>query len=195
MRISVWSHRAASQRRSPEIARDLLRRAIVEHVGHEVPVEHHPGLPPKVEGLAVSLSRTEDVAMCAVAGCEAIGIDVEQLKPWDQLAEIASLIDHAEPGDARELLALWTRKEALSKALGTGLPDDVRTLETPQDPSEIGAWRRSGGWLWLGCPCEDGCVASLVIGNSGPDDRGTVDITESRQTESGVRVWTISPRL
>jgi|GEM_PF-6802621 len=195
MRISVWSHRAPNQRRSPEIARDLLRRAVAEHVRRDVPVLHRPGRAPAVRDVAVSLSRSDDVAMCVVADSGAVGIDVERLRPWEDLADMASLIGYAVPRDAPGLLALWTCKEALAKALGTGLPDDVRTLETPQDPPEAKTWARSNGWLWVGCPCEAGCVAALVVASAGPDGHGTVDITELRQSDADLRAWTMTPRL
>lgn len=132
--------------------------------------------------------------MCAVARCAAIGIDVERLRPWHELADMASLVGESSPGDAQGLLALWTRKEAIAKALGTGLPDDVRTLKTPKNPPETGEWVRERERLWIGCPCVEGCVASLVLGQPGPDARGMVGITETRSDEPGLRGWSIALR-
>lgn len=157
-------------------------------------MQHQPGLAPTVDGLAGSLSRTDDTAVCAVAESESIGIDVERLRPWEELADMASLIGHSMPGDARGLLALWTRKEALAKALRTGLPDDVREFEVPAEQLEPGYWQRRDGWLWIGCPCEDGCVASLVVELAGSDECGTCDVVEAELNEQDVRAWSIELR-
>ncbi len=146
------------------------------------------------DGLAVSLSRTDDLAMCAVADTGPVGIDVERLKPWDHLRDIAPLVTDASPSDARDLLSVWTRKEALAKAMGVGLPDDVRTLEVPTESPEPGRWLRRDGWLWIGCPCEDSCVASLVIGQAGPDESGTCTVVEAQLHEPNVRSWSIEVR-
>ncbi len=101
------------------------------------------------------------------------------------------LMTKAKPTDAREVLALWTRKEAFAKATGMGLPDDVRDLEVPEASLEVGTWIRADGWLWVGCPCEDGCVASLVVKSPGPDGQGGFDCLEPRVRERGVRVWSL----
>lgn len=129
--------------------------------------------------------------MCVVAECGAVGIDVERLRAWDELADIAPMVGVSSSGDARELLSLWTRKEALAKALGTGLPDDVRSLAVPSRMPALGTWIRTNGWLWIGCPCVDGYVASLVLEHPGPDAYGAVDITETRIDEPGLRAWSL----
>lgn len=129
--------------------------------------------------------------MCVVAECGAVGIDVERLRPWTELADMASMVSYSSPDNARELLSLWTRKEALAKAIGTGLPDDVRTLRVPERSLDVGAWAREDGWLWIGCPCEDGCVAALVLEHPGPDAYDSVDLTEIRTAETGLRAWSL----
>jgi hypothetical protein len=123
-----------------------------------------------------------------------VGVDVERLRPWEELADIAPLISETPPLDARDLLTLWTRKEALAKAMGVGLPDDVRAMDVPLGPLDPGQWRRRDGWLWIGCPCEDDCVVSLVIGQKGPDGQGPCDVVELEFDEAGTRVWSIQVR-
>lgn len=129
--------------------------------------------------------------MCVVAECGAVGIDVERLRAWEELADMASMVGDSSPDDARELLSLWTRKEALAKALGTGLPDDVRSLAVPSRTPARDTWIRSNGWLWIGCPSEDGSVSALVLKHLGPDAYGTVGLTETRTDQSGVRAWSL----
>ncbi|MEQ8316110.1 MAG: 4'-phosphopantetheinyl transferase superfamily protein [Phycisphaerales bacterium] len=180
MRISVWSQRAPDQRRKPKLARELLRQAVALEAGEERHVAHEDGRAPAVDGLSVSLSRAEGLAMCAVSDCEAIGLDVEQLRPWTELADMATLVSDPPPRDARSLLELWTRKEALAKAMGTGLLDDVRALAVPDRSPAIGEWMRRDGWLWIGCPCEKHHVAALVVRHPGDDAEGGYDVFEMR---------------
>ncbi|MEO1279483.1 MAG: hypothetical protein AAFV77_11060, partial [Planctomycetota bacterium] len=96
----------------------MLRRAVAEHAGREIAVEHRAGRAPLVPGLSVSLSRTDDAAMCAVTERPAIGIDVERMRPWSELEDIARDIAHEPINDALLVLERWTRIEALSKAMG-----------------------------------------------------------------------------
>lgn len=181
MRMSVWSQRAPEQRAKPNLARDLLRQAVELEAGEERPVVHNEGRAPFVDGLSVSLSRADGLAMCAVSDFAAIGIDVEPLRPWSELADMASLVSDSPPQDPRSLLDLWTRKEALAKAMGTGLPDDVRELRVPERSPGICEWIRRDGWLWIGCPCEKRHVASLVVRHAGDDAEGGYDMFEMRE--------------
>lgn len=144
-----------------------------------------------VDGLSASVARSGDVGVCAVGACEALGIDVEAIAPLPDWRDIAPLVDPSRPADAGQLLQTWTRKEALAKAMGIGLPDDMRTLAVPAEPIEPGRWLRVDGWLWVGCPCEDGCVASLVVREPGPDQAGTASITERERSDPRERSWSI----
>lgn len=156
--------------------------------GSPVSVNHRSGFTPRAEGFALSLSRSEDAAMCAVSRGAPVGIDVERLRSWPELDEMAALIDHGAAQDAQGLLELWTRKEALAKAMGTGLPDDVRLLRVPQQHVEAGSWLREAGWLWIGCPCEPGHVASLVVRSEREDGRGSLELGGPCH-EAGAIVW------
>lgn len=159
-------------------------------MGEPAEIVHSPGRAPIVDGAAVSLSRTDDIAMCAVARADAIGVDVERLRPWAELADMAPLLSDQPPQNAGDLLSLWTRKEALAKAMGVGLPDDVRGLRVPARPPAVCEWMRRDGWLWIGCPCEEGAVASLVVRHEGDDAEGTCDMIEMRE-KPAIRIWSL----
>lgn len=194
--ILVWSMLGPARRSEPQAARLALTAAVGAYTGlpaaHTV---HEPGRAPRVvgaSGVVASVSRAEGVAMGVVSTSLAVGIDVEVPSRASWVQEIAGLIGAIPGTPANEVLALWTRKEALAKAMGTGLPDDVRTLAVPHVAIEPGRWFRVDGWLWIGCPCEAGRVASLVVRDPGPDEAGTAPIIEREPCEPGVRSWSIA---
>ncbi len=97
------------------------------------------------EGWHFSLSRTADFAVSAVSRDGPVGIDCEAVTPR---AAIADLLDYAcSPEETADMhgvegaeriaafFRIWTRKEAVAKALGLGLhlPFDTFTV-----------WRRDG---------------------------------------------------
>jgi 4'-phosphopantetheinyl transferase len=90
-----------------------------------------------------NLSHSEDLAVVAVSFGSMLGVDVEQVREmpdWPQMAhqffsdaEIA-VIERMPPYDASVMfLRFWTRKEALLKAMGTGLQDDLSSFCTVAD--------------------------------------------------------------
>ena len=88
-----------------------------------------------------SVSHSGRHGLIAVAGPGRVGVDVEELVP---LRGLELLVDSVlSPGErdgissanltgrTRDFLRLWTIKEALVKALGTGLSLDVAAFEVP----------------------------------------------------------------
>ncbi len=76
----------------------------------------------------VSRSGTAGLAAAAVCGSGAVGIDVERVNPDVVDDSLLDIVLHPEerrdmPGSdiGRRFYSLWTRKEAVLKALGTGL--------------------------------------------------------------------------
>lgn len=114
---------------------------------HGPPRLERPDLP-----IAVSISRTAGRGVLALRAGTAVGIDIEALRPVsdtldDHLARITltpaereALLD-APPGPLRNVLFLrcWTRKEAVLKAVGTGLVGtELNRLEThPATPGPV----------------------------------------------------------
>jgi 4'-phosphopantetheinyl transferase len=97
-----------------------------------------------------NVSHSGDMALYAFAkDCE-LGIDVEQIRPLNDLLEVASqnfckqeVADLLSlPQDQRELsfYLCWTRKEAYIKAIGDGLSaplDDFRVTLLPNEPARL----------------------------------------------------------
>jgi 4'-phosphopantetheinyl transferase len=98
-------------------------------------------LPPGPDRIEFSVAHCEDLGLIAIARGRRVGIDVEPLRPLPDVEELADrVLSPAErtawarlPAAARHraFLRVWTRKEALLKATGTGLSVDPLTVELP----------------------------------------------------------------
>lgn len=91
-------------------------------------------------------SRSDELGIFAVTQTHEVGIDVEVIKPCEDYEAIAS--SFFSPSEIQALCAFppvrrlhtflkyWTRKEALSKALGTGFMLDWTTFDVSPVPPE-----------------------------------------------------------
>ncbi|MEU1003531.1 4'-phosphopantetheinyl transferase family protein [Streptomyces tibetensis] len=106
---------------------------------HGPPLLVHPPLP-----LAISLSRTAGWGVFVVGAGLAVGVDAEALRPVRETLFAGSVLTAAErrhldamaPGPARHAAfhRVWTRKEAVVKAVGVGLVGtELDQLETHPD--------------------------------------------------------------
>ena len=97
-----------------------------------------------------NMSHSADLVAIAVSRATEVGIDVESIRPMDDRADVARRFFHSD--EVRQLAALdepaaetaffrcWTRKEAVSKAVGLGLSlplDTYRVTCAPGDPASI----------------------------------------------------------
>lgn len=132
-------------------ARAALRRLLASYVGIEPAAlafvadgsEGKPGL--ALPGApAFNLAHSGDCALLAVAAMPRVGIDLEIERPIADVEVLASqYFTDAErdavrtAGDAaqRAFLRVWTRKEAVLKAVGRGLTADLRTIEVGAGPA------------------------------------------------------------
>lgn len=120
-----------------------------------------------VPGVDVACSRAAEIGLVAVAIERRMGADVEPVVPWRD-----SVLDEAwlSPGERTALLALtpseratavarcWTRKEAVLKAVGTGLTSDPAELEAGVAPGSAVV----AGWLVEPVPAPAGFVANIA---------------------------------
>ncbi|HEU0303200.1 MAG TPA: 4'-phosphopantetheinyl transferase superfamily protein [Gaiellaceae bacterium] len=100
----------------PLDGRDLMQSVLAGYAGADV---------------RFSVSRSGTVGLLAVTRGRAVGVDVERIEPRRALGPIADQLFAADeaaelralPEETRvaRFYALWTRKEAYAKALGTGL--------------------------------------------------------------------------
>ena len=134
------------------LARGLLRVLLADGLGiptERVELVRRPGGKPMLttgagsaaSGLGFNVSHSRDVVVVAIARDRAVGVDVEAIDP--SLDVDAIVRRFFAPAEARSLLALpsreksaqffreWCRKEALLKAVGTGLRRGLHEVLTP----------------------------------------------------------------
>lgn len=157
-------------RRRFVVARGGLRMILGEYLGvdpGEVEIGRSERGKPRLTrdgtGLRFSLSRSGELALCAVAWDREVGVDVERLRPIADALEIAehffsererqALRRRDDERRQRAFFRVWTRKEAWLKACGVGLTlpldrvevsveedEPARLLSVPDDSSPASCW-------------------------------------------------------
>ncbi len=119
--------------------------------------------PPAALPLRFSVSHTDGLALIALCRGRELGVDVERIRPVREPEELGRAVFterelqalRATPAAARAaaFFALWTRKEAVVKALGEGLPampsvaletagaEERAVLASGPAGADVGAWR------------------------------------------------------
>ena len=103
---------------------------------------------PAGQGLAFNLAHSGGQALITVGRTEALGIDIEVMRPMADWLDMATRT--FAPGEINGLLSLpphkqmdgffacWTRKEAIIKFWGEGLSADLTSFEVSVDPQVAG---------------------------------------------------------
>lgn len=132
-------------------------------------------------------------ALIAIARSFEVGIDIEAHRALDDLAGLARMILSVddllrwerlpETERAAAFYAIWTRKEAVAKAVGQGLSMDFPTLEvsfqSSQAPSILridDQWGEPGNWTLASLDAAPGYSAALAARVS------ALDISQKRFT-------------
>jgi phosphopantetheinyl transferase len=118
---------------------------------------------------AVSVSHSAELVLCAAGRVQALGIDVERIRPradWSALAgwalhprESERLERAAQAQRWRHFYQVWTFKEALAKALGEGvfgLPFDRIAVSADGVLEQAPRDARLDGLDWRLCPLSVG---------------------------------------
>ena len=184
--------RASAYKREPHRARFIARRSMLRWLsarylacspealclsfdGLGKPAWQRPTAP----RLAFSVSQTESMALLAFAWDCQVGVDVEQLMDGVDFAGVAQAVfssaekkalQAARLDPAAAFFSIWTRKEALLKAMGTGLSPQSRNYTTQDALQQCqGRWRacRNGlpltGWTLLDLAAGPGVKAALAV--------------------------------
>ena len=137
---------------------------------HGKPYFDFPGAP------GFNLSHSGDIGMLAVGRAAAIGIDVESRELPRDARDLAASVFSPEERDALHCVAddaldeafftCWTRKEALLKALGTGLTLDPAGITVGLTPERrrVAVAESHGGFAEVRTIVSDvRCVVSIAV--------------------------------
>jgi 4'-phosphopantetheinyl transferase len=108
--------------------------------------------------VSFNVSQAGDLTVVAVARGREVGVDVERLRPVDDVMDLAEglfaqeevdLLRTRPPRDrAAMFLTLWTRKEAVVKTIGVGLSMPLdRFIVSTQEGATVGRPRGAQGPL------------------------------------------------
>lgn len=127
------------------VGRAFVRLLLARYLGvhpHDVRLRQGPhGKPLLASGsIAFNLAHSGGLAVCAIASADTeVGVDVERLRPMDDLSGVMRMIlspRERENVDAltaprrlRRLYEIWTCKEAVLKAIGSGLDRPLDAIE------------------------------------------------------------------
>ena len=132
-----------------------------------------------------SISHSAEMVWVALCRSAAVGIDVEQIRP---LPDAADLTDQLHPQERHALLALpenelekaffrcWARKEAVLKACGTG-------LSTPLNSFCVSTEQQQGNWI-LAAPAANTCAPPCATATT--DQWTSHDITTAAAYQCSV---------
>lgn len=131
---------------------------------------------PADTGLDVNLSHSGDIAVIGMVRGTRIGVDVEIRRPLPDALRIAR--SHFAPDEASALAALpsvareaaffglWTRKEAVVKALGAGLSQPLSSFSVTVPPDPARLLRIAGGtepWTLATIEPAHGAFATIAV--------------------------------
>jgi len=174
--------RARRYRQARVVAHRLGRRLVAAYTpcppGRQVWDRDDRGRPLVVDpaGLEVSLGHAEAVVVAALSWDGPVGVDVERLRPLPDRAALArTALSGAErravdelPERQRDaqLLRFWTRKEAVAKALGTGLATDLRAVVTTPGGALVSlpdGCGETAAWSLAELPGPEGVIGAVAV--------------------------------
>jgi len=133
--------------------------------------------------LQFNLSHSDAYGLIAVAAGRPVGVDIETERPMSDLLEVAG--QFATPREAEALRSrsgselsgvfyeLWTRKEALLKAAGTGLLIDPREVEVGVCSDRMRVSFEGRSWTLASLAVGPGASAAVAI--EGPSETPSVE--------------------
>ncbi len=130
--------------------------------------------------LTFNLSHSDDVAFVALTRGRTIGVDIERMKPFAEVADVTRTIFSARelaefralaPDDQQaSFFSAWTRKEAFVKATGLGFSMSVKEVEVSFGPGEEAQLVRLNGsaglakqWTLRDLAAPDGFKAAFAV--------------------------------
>ncbi|MCD6050333.1 MAG: 4'-phosphopantetheinyl transferase [Verrucomicrobia bacterium] len=159
--------------------RGVLREMLGKYTGQDagdISFRYGPNGKPEMRAsdaagaLPFNVSHSGQFALYAVAGEWEVGVDIEQVRPVGDMEDMARTVLSADEWERWRTLNVrvkpavffdcWTKKEAILKARGTGLSDNVRSITVlTEDEHNADA---NGMHLLTGFEPREGCRAALA---------------------------------
>lgn len=139
-------------------------------------------------GPSFNIAHSGDEVLVALASCGRLGVDVEAVRDLPDLfsvarasfvvAEVSALASQPPEAQLRHFYRIWSRKEAILKALGIGI-GSLQSLEVSGDIGISNALRRmtlpdERGEAWVVRPLRDGDDSSSAVAWDQPLQRVVV---------------------
>jgi phosphopantetheinyl transferase len=121
-------------------------RIMAADSGRPIVVADHPGADGAETGISVSLSHSGNWLAGAATGLGPVGIDIELMRAGRDLAGIADIAfgpeerRRASRDGASGFYRIWTLREAIAKAHGTGLTMAADGHDRVNDGPDEGIW-------------------------------------------------------
>jgi 4'-phosphopantetheinyl transferase len=161
-------------------ARAFVRRVLAAYVGvppTQLRFRYGPHGKPELSGVGTGIgfnvSHSGEWVLCAVAPARHVGVDVERRRADLTASDTDSVLtarerEVLEKTDSAEraasALRLWTRKEAVVKAMGVGLSQPLERLEVGLDADVVHVTAHPVAWWRLvDATPSAGYVASVAI--------------------------------
>lgn len=178
----IGRHRHPGDRHRRIVGRGVLRLLLSTYLGEapeDIAIAQHcrhcggSHGPLKVRGIETSLAYDSDLVAYAFSSAP-VGVDVEAIRElpwWFALADLVlpareRMAIHALPSQhqASGFLAAWTAREALGKAIGTGIAVSARELE--RRAAEV-----SCTWTMRALRPAPGIAGAVAVAGAGVDIR------------------------
>ena len=190
---------ASRDRRRFVVARGLLRALLGRYLERDpasIAFDYGPAGKPELVGvqneadLRFNLAHSGEVVLYAFVRGRRVGVDVEELRPLDDLEDLSRTVFSLRERDelkahppSRRLRAFfdgWVRKEALVKASGDGLGADLEAAEVSLARSDGPLLRAAHGddrarapWTLLNVPIGPRYAAAVAVeGPHPPSSQG-----------------------
>ncbi len=128
---------------------------------------------PAGAGADFNLSHSGSRALIGLCDAAAIGVDIEMLRPIPDALRIARSHFAADEANAlaalppdvieRAFFGLWTRKEAVVKALGTGLSAALDSFSVTLPPAPPRLLRGGAAWTLASVEAGPGYAATVAV--------------------------------
>lgn len=145
------------------------------------------GISPVIEGAChFNLSHTGHLIAFGASMAGPLGIDIERVAARPGLAQIARRFFHpqefayatalGQPVCEQRFFEVWTRKEALLKAMGTGLATDLRRVAVPLPGGEHRYTGVASAFEVLDVPMPEGFAGAIAYTAPATHDRGAISL-------------------